>query len=376
MKSFGPLYAIASTGKIKVWKADVTDKGTLITTHGYLDGAMATDSKEIKGKNIGKKNETTPYDQACSEAQSKMNKKRDEGYKLSQEELKSAPVLKLPMLAHKFTERKHDIVWPAWVQPKLNGVRCLVDVEGNYMSRNGKVYTTLTHLDESVSKILSALGENVELDGEVFRQEWSFQEITRAVKKDRGTTTDYLQLWVFDYTNLELSFSERYTNLRKIFTRLGTVDGQYITVGNVTLVPTFLAKDEEHIKYWHREFTKEGFEGTIIRNQAGKYAYKHRSVDLQKFKDMIDDEYLVIGMHEGTGSDIGTAVFELQTEEGLKFSARPKGSREIRKEYLNNKIKIIGQYATVQYQNLSDAPVGFKQGIPIFPVILEIRNYE
>ncbi len=96
MKSFGPLYAKASTGKIKVWKADVADSGCLVTSHGYIDGALTTDSKYVKGKNIGKSNETTPYNQACSEAQSKMNRKIDEGYVQNQADaIDSSSIAKL-----------------------------------------------------------------------------------------------------------------------------------------------------------------------------------------------------------------------------------------------------------------------------------------
>jgi DNA ligase-1 len=370
MKSFGPLYAIASTGKIKVWKADVTDEGTIVTTHGYLDGAMTTGSKEVKGKNIGKSNETSPYEQACSEAQSKMNKKMDEGYKNSQAELESAPILKLPMLAHKFTEREHDIVWPAFVQPKLNGVRCLVDAACNYISRNGKVYQTLTHLDESVSKILSALGEPVELDGEVFNKDWNFQEITRAVKKYRPGTSEKLELWVFDYTNQELGFADRYARLREVFTSLGTVKGQMISVGNVNLVPTYAAKNRDHFMSWHEEFTKAGFEGTIARNKEGKYVYKHRSADLQKFKTFQDEEFKIVGGSEATGDDAGTVVFTCETDKGLRFNVRPKGSRETRREWFTNLNSIIGKELTIRYQELSE------DGIPIFPVGVEIRDYE
>ena len=45
MKHIAQLYAKASTDKIKVWRCDVTDTGSMVTTHGYLDSAMTTTSK-------------------------------------------------------------------------------------------------------------------------------------------------------------------------------------------------------------------------------------------------------------------------------------------------------------------------------------------
>jgi hypothetical protein len=85
------------------------------------------------------------------------------------------------MLALKFTERKHDIHFPCYVQPKLNGVRCIYQ-GGKFISRKGKEYTTLNHL----VKELEAIGIPIP-DGEIYIHGATFQEIVRMVKKDRGT---------------------------------------------------------------------------------------------------------------------------------------------------------------------------------------------
>ena len=72
--SFPPLYGQAKTGKIKVWTIAVTNEnGEVWTTieNGQVDGKMNVNRKQtIKGKNIGKVNETTPFQQAVMEAQS------------------------------------------------------------------------------------------------------------------------------------------------------------------------------------------------------------------------------------------------------------------------------------------------------------------
>ena len=78
----GPLYAIASTGKIKMWKGEVVEPSTINITYGYIDGKKQSSSKDIlHGKNIGKANETSPWEQAVLELDSKARKKIDEGYK-------------------------------------------------------------------------------------------------------------------------------------------------------------------------------------------------------------------------------------------------------------------------------------------------------
>ena len=53
-----------------------------------------------------------------------------------------------------------------------------------------------------------------------------------------------------------------------------------------------------------------------------------------------------------------------------EFCARPVGSRSLRAQYLADKEELIGMAATVQHQGYSDA------GVPRFPVLLNIRDYE
>jgi len=135
-------------------------------------------------------------------------------------------------------------------------------------------------------------------------------------------------------------------------------------------VDTKIARDETDIKKWHDKWVQEGFEGVIVRNAAGLYKVKHRSPDLQKYKEFIDDEFEITGGHEGSGPDMGTVVFEVKNEEGKTFSVRPKGTREARAEWYKDIKNLIGKELTVRYQNLSE------DSIPIFPVGIAVRDYE
>jgi len=369
----GPLYARASTGKIKRWEAVVThdeDGVNLTTVAGYIDGKLTCSKpKEIKGKNIGKANETTPWEQAQSDALSKVNKKLDEDYKYSRIEAECDATIELPMLAQKYSERKHKIEWPALAQPKLNGVRCIARLTENdpeYISRRGKKYGTLDHLNKDVEKLASKIEKP--LDGEIFHPEWGFQDILRAVKKYRPSISEQLEYWVYDIVVPDMTCEERLKLLAKQFKE----DPENVNprLGNIVLVPTVEVNSEEEMMKYHKAWTELGFEGTIIRNKKGKYVLKNRSVDLQKYKDFLDDEYEITGGEEATGNDKGTIVFICQTKDGKSFKVRPKGTREARTKWFQEIEKIKGQLLTVRYQNLSE------DGIPIFPVGLALRNYE
>ncbi len=150
----GPLYALASNGKIKYWRADIVHKNNIAViayTFGYEDGAHQKQEKEIKiGKNLGKANETTPFQQACKDAESKANKKMDQGYCLSKTKV-ITPIL--PMLAHSYTKRSHNIIWPCFIQPKIDGVRCTLTIKDEKVkmfTRKGKEFTPMPSLVDAI----------------------------------------------------------------------------------------------------------------------------------------------------------------------------------------------------------------------------------
>jgi len=363
---FDTLYAKSSTGKIKQWSIEANGN-TMIEKWGYVDSKIQEQRKTIKGKNIGKANETSDDKQCELECRSKWQKKVDEQYVVDRNKIKESGDQKvlLPMLALRYQDRSHDIKFPCYVQPKLNGVRCLYQ-NGKFMSRKGKEYTVLDHLVPELNVL------NIDIpDGEIYVHGMTLQEIIRRVKKERGPKTEELQYWIYDQVNDKV-FAQRITELH---IRFGVLE-RSILVGQSRLkqVQTELVKSDEEIKKWHDKFVQDGYEGVIIRNTEGLYKVKHRSKDLQKYKEFIDKEFEIIGGHEGTGPDAGTVVFEVKTKEGQVFSVRPRGTREIRTEWYNDIKKLINKKLTVRYQNLSE------DGIPIFPVGIEInatvRDYE
>ncbi len=361
-KIFPTLYGTGSTGRTKLIniRVDERAKDVLITMEHGLEGKkQAVNHREITvGLNIGKKNETTPFDQAVSDAQSKWNKKKDEGYTETKKAQKTQKLL-LPMLALKYIERKHDIKFPCYVQPKFNGVRCIY-TDHTFNSRGGKPFTTLDQFDEECS-IFEAEVQSP-LDGEVYcHNEISFQDIVAAVKKTREPFR--LKYYIYDLANEGLPFETRTRLIKEFFDKME--NPQYLV-----RVPTYEVKNEAEIIKYHEQFVQDGYEGIMIRNKEGEYEFKHRSKNLQKWKNFDDDEFEIIGGKEATGNDKGTIVFQLITKEGKEFEARPKGSRQQRKEWFQNLQELVGKKAIIRFQQKTN------EGIPRFPVLIEIRDYE
>ena len=110
IKEFNDIYGIEKGGKVKIWRSLVgilNGKVVSIMTHGQIDGKLQTTIRECtKGKNIGKKNETSPIEQCIRETiKKRADKIEKENFSetLPQSELYQATDLKvLPMLASKF----------------------------------------------------------------------------------------------------------------------------------------------------------------------------------------------------------------------------------------------------------------------------------
>ena len=357
------LYSRDKSGKLRYWNISIVEEpnGVFIRRkYGQIGGKETVTETEItSGKNIGRSNETTKLEQATLEAQSIYKKQLEAGFSPNQESL-STQVTVLPMLANKWEDRAHSISEPFYVQPKLDGVRMIIGRhQGKVvtLSRTGKVFK-MPHIEEVVAPLLH---EGEFLDGELFSDELTFQEITGVcgAKKNTSHNLPKIKFHVFDYFNinvLDIMFEER---MKELF-RFDKV---------VSLVPTFKVEKKKDVQTWHDKFASEGHEGIMIRDRKGVYALNQRSSHLLKYKAFQTEEYDIIGASEGKGPDTGTVIWECGCSKG-SFSVRPKGTRDQRIKWFQNRDKYIGKKLTVQFQNLTDG------GLPRFPVGLAIRDYE
>ena len=92
--------------KTQKWSVE-TENSKYRTIEGYIDGKFTTsDWTTCTGKNIGKSNETTPYQQAIIEAEAKVVKKLENGYFEDISQISLGKSFIEPMLAHKYDDYK------------------------------------------------------------------------------------------------------------------------------------------------------------------------------------------------------------------------------------------------------------------------------
>ena len=391
------LYGIEKNGKIKQWTASVfknnDDTAYSIIEYGQVDGEKQTTKRDyIQGKNINKKNETSPLQQCLFETKKKWQDKIDKhnyGEKLpiivsSSSSASSESTTIFPMLANKYDPnkpKKNDIIYPCFVQPKLDGLRCIMYWDKHNkkfisQSRTGSIYVSMSHIENDIKHLFCDINfdfdySSIVIDGELYTNEIPFEELAGLIKKKKITDKDREKLALVKYHIYDIindqPFIDRYKIIQHIFQNQNQNQNQN-NYDTFVQVNTHLCHDEKSFKLYFSQFIENGYEGIMLRNINGIYRQNYRSNDLQKYKEFQEDEYTIVGFKEAEGRDKGTVIWICKNEEGREFSVRPRGTQELRKNWFNQANLFIGKKLTVIYQELSEL------NIPRFPVGKDIRD--
>ena len=284
-----------------------------------------------------------------------------------------------PMLAYPVSAKPIDYSKPVFIQPKLDGVRCLIqyDVPRNQPHFSGKVtaYSRTGKEWKNIDHILKELkpffidNPNTVLDGELYNHDFrdDFESIISMVRKtkptdeDRSISKKHVQFHCYDIVNRKMKFS---TRNKWLFNSLPTNHC-------VKYVKTYHCHDESVAIFMHKKHLDLGYEGSIVRLDT-PYQCK-RSHSLRKFKDFSDAEANIVGYEEGKGKRTGTlGKFIMQDDDGNKFGCPPGKGHNYSDlaNMLDNIHEYMGQRATFTYFERT------KAGSYRHPLFKCIRNYE
>ena len=286
-----------------------------------------------------------------------------------------------PMLAYPVSTKPIDYSKPVFIQPKLDGVRCVIqanikrhiltpdlnEIEVKAYSRTGKEWKNIDHILEQLVPFFTKY-PNVVLDGELYNHDFKddFESIISMVRKTKPTDEDRLisaenvQFHCYDIIDEELPFEQRIEFVHEALMLLG--DSIYI-------VDTMLVATESQGKIDHARNLDSGYEGSIVRTND---VYKcGRSWSLRKFKDFHDSEAKLISWVEGKGKRVGTiGKFMAIDADGNEFGMPVMDKFE----YLQNNFKEmqgwVGKTATFTYFERT------KAGSYRHPLFKCIRDYE
>jgi ATP-dependent DNA ligase len=233
--------------------------------------------------------------------------------------------------------------FPVDVQPKLDGLRCLVSADDLVLrSRGGKTYR-LPHIAEQIARILPA---GAITDGELYVHGVPLQTIISLVTR-RQIMTNTVEFHIFDI----LTGDWQARDWRDRRADLEAFEANAATNGcdAIRFVKTTTAASRADVDHLHDAFVAAGYEGAIVRAPDAPYATGARSAALLKYKRFDDAEFEIVGATSARGTDAGCVVWQCVTETGRVFDVVPAWSDDERREALANLMSFIGRLLTVRY---------------------------
>ena len=287
---------------------------------------------------------------------------------------------KKPMLAYPVNDKPVDYTGNVYMQPKLDGVRCTIQatvkrhilhpslnqIEVKAYSRTGKEWKNIDHILHNL-KPWFALNPDVILDGELYNHDFkdNFEQIISMVRKTKPTdearaeSAKNVQFHCYDIIDETKTFEERNRFITQVVLRNNFIYH----------VETLKVHDDEDSKYIHKNYLKQGYEGSILRTND---VYKcGRSWSLRKFKDFYDDEAVITGWVEGKGKRKGTiGKFLAIDSEGNEFGMPVMDKFKFLQDNFKLMQSFVGETATFTYFERT------KAGSYRHPLFKCIRNYE
>ena len=367
-KVWPTLYSKGSKGEIRVWDISVEGNNVIIS-HGVKGGKIVTKVTQSYGKNRGKKNETSDHTQALADAQSKFDKQLKRGYYLTEKEAIES-IDMTPMLLHKWEDHSNKISYPAYIQLKVDGIRCYVGKDLNAWSRAREPYTLPKHIQIDLEALKDFMGEAwYGLDGEVYEKNPSqggltLQEIVSAFRKENENTSR-LKYWIFDVPKPNEPFSSRVERLNYISSIC-----EQNNLESLAVVPHFQVLSKECVLETYNTFVEVGEEGAVVRNSRGVYEWGGRSYDALKIKERTMTEARVEGFEVDRNNE---SVLHLALESGILFKAKALKAAEINGLSLRSvegAEAAVGLFVEVEYENIT------LDGKPGKPVVHRIRDVD
>jgi len=280
-----------------------------------------------------------------------------------------------PMLAYPVSNKPIDYNKPTFIQPKLDGVRCLIQYHnpggigfhGQVIaySRTGKEWKNINHILAELVPFFNKY-PNVVLDGELYNHDFKddFESIISMVRKtkptdeDRSISRENVQFHCYDIIDEELPFDQR----------IEFVMNELRDSASVRTVET-LQTDEANAHFIHTMNKENGYEGSIVRTND---VYKcGRSWSLRKFKDFEDSEALLLDWVEGLGKRKGTiGKFMAQDMDGNVFGMPVMDKFKYLQDNFEEMKTWVGKMATFKYFERT------KAGSYRHPLFKAIREYE
>ena len=289
-----------------------------------------------------------------------------------------------PMLACKLSDPA-KLRFPAYVQPKLDGIRCSIVNER-------PVTRTLKGIPNASIREALSRPEFEGLDGELIVGDPTASDCYRRTSSfvmAENKTGEPWCFFVFDKHDDPRGFAERYVDL------IGAYPSQAVGSGHIQLVPTATVEDADELAAVEASLVEQGHEGAVLRGPHTRYKFGRASMtggELIKLKRFEDAEAVIVGVYEEqhngnvavrnalgrterstaqagkTGKGTLGGFFVRDCETGIEFKVGTGFSAAERQDYWNRQDELSDDI--IKYKSFK---IGVKEK-PRHPVFLGFRD--
>jgi len=276
------------------------------------------------------------------------------------------------MLAYPVSDKPINYDDKVFMQPKLDGVRCLIQYDKKTgvtaWSRTGKQWKNIHHITSSLEKWFKS-NQTTVLDGELYNHDLrdDFETIISLVRRQTPDDIDMLesremvQFHCYDIIHPDNSpFEDRNRFVKHCVEQSSPY---------VHTVSTLQCISNEDAKEMHEVNLACGFEGSILR--TNDVYHQKRTHSLRKFKDFHDTEATITAWVEGKGKRVGTiGKFMAIDDDGNEFGMPVMDNFKYLQDNFKAMQGYVGKTATFTYFERT------KAGSYRHPLFKCIRNYE
>lgn len=425
MERLENLYSRDSKGNIIEWEIMIFDneeEAIITTLSGRFKSELTPHCRTIReGKNIGKSNQTTPFQQAIKEAKSSWNNKKKEGYKsLSDIEVRikgeniyykgvvinddfenildmALPVTKTdandvtkPMKCQPY--RRGKMSYPCIGQPKINGNRCvsrympvkdrdlfnISDKSVFFTSKGGEDYP-FAHLKSEMEKLHIKYPDFV-FDGEAYKQKTPVTSISGACRNPLNPLHKELMFWIFDLSIANMTQEARSIEVEKLIGAEALPyayvlkDGTHnhydlsVTTSPIVILSHVMLYSDNEAEDYRNKCIAAGYEGCVIRELDALYKFGSRPMNMMKLKEYIDAEFRIVAIiPQPKVPDLPLFILQNDITDDT-FDSTMTGSHDLQRQILVNYKDYIGQLVTVRYRERT------KEGKPFHYNIIKIGD--
>lgn len=269
------------------------------------------------------------------------------------------------------------IKYPVRVEPKLDGLRCVV------VKRHGKVTmftrngTLLETLPTIKSAIENASWDNFALDGEAMGSDWN-ESASVIMSRKNGKNDSGIIFHIFDAMHFdEWSSQSSKFSLKDRVDLVKELIEEMPADSPVRQVPGIIVANEKELLEFYSNSMENGYEGIMVKNLDSFYLFK-RSSSVMKLKPVTTYEGVVVGSYEGRRGSKREGMwggFEIVFPNGVVTRVGGGFTDKLKAEIGLNPSAWIGKIVEVEGQPDPLTKDGLtKDGRVRFPVFSRVRD--